>query len=73
MARMMGAAGSAPGAIPTMLNGEVTRQATMIAYVDAFTVMFWFCILAAPLILFLRAAPTKPATPEEAGHAMAME
>jgi DHA2 family multidrug resistance protein len=71
MARMMNNA--APGATMTMLNGEVTRQATMIAYVDAFTVMFWFCILAAPLILFLRSPPTRPPTPEDAGHAMAME
>jgi DHA2 family multidrug resistance protein len=72
VSRMMGG-GGAPGAMMTMMNGEVTRQATMIAYVDAFTVMFWFCILAAPLILFLRSAPTKPPTAEEAGHAMAME
>jgi DHA2 family multidrug resistance protein len=66
-------AGAMPGSAMTMVNGEVTRQATLIAYIDAFTVMFWFCIAAAPLVLFLRAPPSKPPTPEEAGHAMAME
>lgn len=66
--------GAAPGATMTMVNGEVTRQATMIAYIDAFTVMFWFCIIASPLILLLRTGPAKPAeSVEEAGHAMAME
>ena len=70
----MDIAGAAPGSMMTMVNGEVTRQATMIAYVDAFTVMFWFSIIASPLILLLRTGPSKPApTAEEAGHAMAME
>ncbi|WP_404713127.1 DHA2 family efflux MFS transporter permease subunit [Sphingomonas sp. MMS24-J13] len=70
---MRAASGMAPGSAMLMVDGEVNRQATMIAYIDAFTVMFWFCLIAAPLILFLRTAPTRQATPEEAGHAMAME
>jgi DHA2 family multidrug resistance protein len=71
---IMGAvSGMAPGSTMTMVDSEVNRQAMMIAYIDAFTVMFWFCLIAAPLILFLRSAPTKPVMSEEAGHAMAME
>jgi DHA2 family multidrug resistance protein len=66
--------GTTPGTMMTMVNGEVTRQATMIAYIDAFIVMFWFSIIASPLILLLRTGPSKPAaTAEDAGHAMAME
>jgi DHA2 family multidrug resistance protein len=36
------------------LNGEVTRQASAIAYVDDFLLMMWVTLLAAPLLLLLR-------------------
>jgi DHA2 family multidrug resistance protein len=37
-----------------MLNGEVSRQAAMVAYVDDFYLMFWMTVMAMPLLLFLR-------------------
>ncbi|HWA41899.1 MAG TPA: DHA2 family efflux MFS transporter permease subunit [Hypericibacter adhaerens] len=36
------------------LNGEVTRQASAIAYVDDFLLMMWVTLLGAPLLLLLR-------------------
>ena len=53
---MMG--GGALGA--TALNGELTRQATMIAYVDNFRLMLTLTVLCMPLLLLI-AAPKKPA------------
>jgi DHA2 family multidrug resistance protein len=36
------------------LNAEITRQATMVAYIDDFKVLLWCTICFAPLILLLR-------------------
>jgi DHA2 family multidrug resistance protein len=36
------------------LNGEITRQATMVAFVDDFRLMFVLSILCTPLVLLLR-------------------
>ncbi|KLE35752.1 DHA2 family efflux MFS transporter permease subunit [Aurantiacibacter luteus] len=36
------------------LNGEVTRQAAMIAYLDDFTVMMWLSLAAVPLVMLMR-------------------
>lgn len=36
------------------LNDEVTRQATMVAYVDDFRLMFWIAVTCLPLLLFMR-------------------
>jgi DHA2 family multidrug resistance protein len=38
------------------LNAEITRQATMVAYVDDFRLMFILCLLCTPLVLLLRSA-----------------
>jgi len=38
----------------TALNGEVTRQATMVAYVDDFRLMFVITIACMPMLLFMR-------------------
>lgn len=35
------------------LAGTVARQAAMLSYVDAYTVMSWVCICCAPLVFFL--------------------
>jgi DHA2 family multidrug resistance protein len=48
-----------PGGVPGVrelaaLNGQVTLQATMIAYLDDFKLMFWLCLAAIPMVLFLR-------------------
>ena len=44
------------------LNGEVNRQASMVAYIDDFKLMSILAIVLIPALLFLRGAPkTKPA------------
>ncbi|MBV9824212.1 MAG: DHA2 family efflux MFS transporter permease subunit [Alphaproteobacteria bacterium] len=51
------------------LNAEITRQASMIAYIDDFKLMMLIVIVAAPLILLLR--PAKRRMPAgAAAHAM---
>lgn len=54
-----------PGVVA--LNGEVTRQAATIAYLNDFTFMMWVTLLSAPLLLLLR----KPQPPASAGPAAA--
>lgn len=44
------------------VNGEVTRQAAMIAYVDDYWVMMWITIFAIPLLALMR-PPKKGAAP----------
>jgi MFS transporter, DHA2 family, multidrug resistance protein len=58
-APLLGAYGSA---MMEALNGEVTRQAAMIAYLDDFYLMAIACFIAVPLALLLRKpAPRPPA------------
>jgi DHA2 family multidrug resistance protein len=52
------------------LNQEVTRQASFIAYIDDFQLMFILSLAALPLCFFLR--PSK-AAPVSQGHAPAMD
>lgn len=59
-AAMMGSLGSAA---MVMLNGEVTRQAAMIAYLDNFYMMFWLILAIAPLSWLLK-KPTLRGMPE---------
>ena len=54
-----------PGALTTteglaQLNGEVTRQAMMIGYVDIFSWMTLITLAMIPLILILRPPPKAP-------------
>jgi DHA2 family multidrug resistance protein len=51
------------------LNGEITRQATMVAYVDDFKLLLWLNFAAVPLLLLLR-KPKQMAKPDPA-HAVA--
>ncbi len=51
------------------LDGMITMQATIIAYIDDFKLMMLMCIAAAPLLLLLRKAPGS-AGPD---HAVVME
>jgi DHA2 family multidrug resistance protein len=51
MALRMGSAGDAAMA---MLNGEINRQAAMIAYIDDFHFMMWLTIALLPLVFLLR-------------------
>jgi DHA2 family multidrug resistance protein len=41
-------------AVTEMLNGEVTRQALMIGYLDNFYILTWLLVLVTPLPLLLK-------------------
>ncbi len=47
----------------TALNGEITRQAAMVAYIDDFKVMMFITLAVAPLLLFMRISKTPSAPP----------
>ncbi|MFV0645624.1 MAG: MDR family MFS transporter [Sphingomonadaceae bacterium] len=47
----------------TVINAEVTRQASMVAYIDNFYLMMWMSLLAIPLVLFLSPAKTNGSPP----------
>lgn len=49
------------------LEGEVTRQATMIAYVDDYTLILWLTVAMIPLLLFIR--PSRRGMTDGAAHA----
>jgi MFS transporter, DHA2 family, multidrug resistance protein len=51
------------------INGEVTRQAATLAYLQDFRLMMWITLAAVPLILLLR-APPKKAPPGEVHAAL---
>ena len=51
----------ATGAGMTALNGELTRQASMIAYVDDFWLMMMLTLAVIPLLLLVRPAKAAPA------------
>jgi DHA2 family multidrug resistance protein len=50
------------------LNGEVTRQASMIGYDSMFTLMISMIVVMAPLLLLLRAPRAPPTEPVEPVH-----
>jgi len=45
------------------LNDEATRQASMVAYVDVYYLLFGTCLVVMPLILFLRPPGSTPTGP----------
>jgi len=51
------------------LNGEITRQAGMVAYVDDFWLMVVITVLAAPLLLLMK-APKSAQKPDPQHAAM---
>jgi MFS transporter, DHA2 family, multidrug resistance protein len=53
-----------------MLNGEVTRQASMVAYIDDFKAMMILSLAVVPFLLFMRTRNVKPG---ERREAIAME
>ena len=53
-ASVAGQLGSVGDAAMTVLNGEVTRQAAMIAYLDNFYMLFWLLLAISPLALLLK-------------------
>jgi DHA2 family multidrug resistance protein len=59
--------GGSPAAMAA-LNGEITRQASMIAYVDDFQLMLTLTVLAIPLLLLIKVPKKQKATQEEQEH-----
>jgi DHA2 family multidrug resistance protein len=59
--------GGSPAAMAA-LNGEITRQASMIAYVDDFQLMLILTVLAIPLLLLIKVPKKQKATQEEQEH-----
>jgi DHA2 family multidrug resistance protein len=50
------------------LNAEVTRQASMIAYVDDFRLLFVLALAVMPLLILLGSALVGPGTPAAPEH-----
>jgi DHA2 family multidrug resistance protein len=55
--------GISGGEIARMIDGEVNRQALMIAYLDDFWVMTWIAVLMLPLVLLMRHAKSTDGAP----------
>jgi DHA2 family multidrug resistance protein len=54
-----------------LLNGEVNRQAAMIAYVDAFFLTGILCLACVPMLLLVRSPRRQPAAAQdEPAHAV---
>jgi DHA2 family multidrug resistance protein len=49
-----------------MLNNEITRQASMIAYLDDFWLMFIMTLCVIPLLVLIRAPGKQAATVDHA-------
>ncbi len=68
--RLLGMLGRDGSAIAMMVDGEINRQAMMIAYVDAFWLMMWATILTLPALLLLRRRSAKTVQAEAQAPAM---
>lgn len=55
---------SAGEVVLRMIDGEVNRQAAMIAYVDDFYLMMWLALAAIPLVFIMRKGPPPPQRPQ---------
>lgn len=53
---------------PTLINGEITRQASMIAYVDDYRLMMLLTLAVIPMLLLIR-PPRAAAAPAQVDHA----
>jgi DHA2 family multidrug resistance protein len=65
--------GMSPRASMEVMNGELTRQAGMIAYVNVFRLLALLSVVFAPLLLFVRSTPiitgrSDPAASAAAAH-----
>jgi len=67
MGGIVAAAGGAAGMAAGMLDGEINRQALMIAYLDDYQMMMLLTLAAMPLLLFVRRPPKVAPGP---GHAV---
>jgi len=50
------------------MNAEITRQATMVGYIDAFWFLFIVTVATIPLILLLRKPAKAPAGSDASLH-----
>jgi MFS transporter, DHA2 family, multidrug resistance protein len=58
-----------PGAsLLYMLDGEVNRQAAMIAYIDNFYMLFWLILFIAPLAWIVKRPGSPGGQPVDSGH-----
>jgi MFS transporter, DHA2 family, multidrug resistance protein len=60
VSQALGAALSSPAGLAA-LNGEVTRQATMVAFIDDFQLMLVVTLLCMPMLLLLKSPPKRKA------------
>ena len=60
------ALGEAGDSVLALANAEVTRQASMIAFLDDFKLMMFACLAVIPLLLFIRAPKRGSGPPPEA-------
>ena len=68
---LMGVTGLSSKATMEVMNGEITRQAGMIAYVNVFRLLALLSVVFAPLLLFIRSTPIIPSRPDPAASAAA--
>ncbi len=57
------ALGSVGGGLLAMIDGEVNRQAAMIAYIDNFYMMFWLVLCFVPLTLLVKSGKAQGLMP----------
>lgn len=60
--------GSPGSGLLYLLDGEVNRQAAMIAYIDNFYLLFWLIIIIAPLTWIVKRPASARARSTDAGH-----
>jgi DHA2 family multidrug resistance protein len=66
MSMLPAALNPATAAGAAALNGEITRQAAMVAYIDDFRLMLIITVCTAPLLLLMKAPRAKTVDPEHA-------
>jgi DHA2 family multidrug resistance protein len=62
--------GMSPRASMEVMNGELTRQAGMVAYVNVFRLLALLSVVFVPLLLFVRSTPTVTGRPDPAASAV---
>jgi DHA2 family multidrug resistance protein len=62
--------GLAPGRVFGLIDAELNHQAAMVAYIDAFSLMFWMVIAASPLVLLLKVPRESPGKADETALAI---
>ncbi|MFG6488591.1 DHA2 family efflux MFS transporter permease subunit [Roseateles sp. BYS78W] len=65
--------GSGGVAGATLLNAEITRQASMLAYIDDFWMMFLVTLAIIPLLVLIRPPKAQPSPPDPSAQHAAME